>query len=155
MVTLGPFSDQDHKGLSKSLHALVNPSGHFPVPTFSKGRIEQGLPATLVCHLELMTQAGQGAEDQRESLTRVRKFQETPNKHCEQPAACMVQAHCESTEGSEEQAVTGHVSRSSSFWAQFHLLPSAFILSGLQRLGSWEALRDTGLGPPFFSCTSP
>lgn len=89
------------------------------------------------------------------TLTRVCKFQKTRSKHCGQAVACMVQAHCESTEGPGEQTVPGHGSRSSFFWVQFHLLPSTFILSGLQRLGLWEGLRDTGLGPSFLSCTGP
>lgn len=96
-----------------------------------------------------------GCRKSERTLTRVCKFQETHSKHCGQPVACMVQAHCESTEGPEEQAVPGHVSRSSFFWVQFHLLPSTFILSGLQRLGSWERVWDTGLGPPFLSYTGP
>lgn len=60
-----------------------------------------------------------------------------------------------SIKGSEEQAAPGHVSRSSSFSIQFHHLPSIFILSGLKRLGRWEGLRDTGLGCPLLSHTSP
>lgn len=87
--------------------------------------------------------------------TRVCKFQETPSKHCGQPAVCMVQAHCESIEGPKEQAVPGHVSWSSFFWVQIHLLPLTFILSGLQRPGSWEGLRDTSLGSSFLSRTGP
>ena len=150
--------------VTKTTRAYLNPfmpwSTHLAIflcPPSPKGRIEQaqGLPATLVCQSGVNGAGWSGCGRSERTLTRVCKFQKTPNKHCEQPAACVVQAHCESTEGSEEQAVPGHVSRSSSFWAQFHLLPSSFLLSGLQRLGSWEGLRDTGLGPPFISCTSP
>ena len=81
-----------------------------------------------------MPQAGQGVEDQRELSPGFVNFRKLPASIVDSllHAWYRVQAHCESTEGPKEQAVPGHVSRSSFFWVQFYLLPSTFILSGLQ-----------------------
>lgn len=138
MVTLGPFSDQDHKGLIWTPSRPGQPIWPFscahllPKVELSKPRVS--LPPGPSSGVNEAVWSG--CRRSERTLTMVCKFQETPKKHCVQPAACMVQAHSESTEGPKEQTVPGHMSKNSSFWAQFHLLLLTFILSGLQRLGS-------------------
>lgn len=92
-----------------------------------------------------MAQAGWGWGRSARTLTRVCKFQETPNKHCEETAVCMPQA--QKALKSSQSLDTGTLG--SSFWAQFHLL--LLLSSSRARKGCAHGrdfrTRDTGLGP--------